>query len=68
MSPDVNNVAQILYGTRKNIDSSKYGNDLAKLKDHARNIDSALEGKTWLIGERVTLADIACGVVLTPAF
>jgi glutathione S-transferase len=55
-------------GDPKKLNSAKYNADLKKLKDEAKTLNTVLKGKKFLVGDSVTLADLVCGYVLTPAF
>ena len=46
----------------------KYAEDLKTLKDEAKLVNSALKGKKFLVGDKLTLADVVVGWSLTTAF
>lgn len=64
---NVNLVTAAIGGSAK-VDEASFNNSLKKIKDDVRILNTVLNGKTWLVGNKVTLADIYVGCVLTPAF
>ena len=68
LSPVVESVATGIMGDPKKFNQAVYNNDLKKLKDEAKTLSTYLKGKKWLVGDKVTLADLYCGHVLTQAF
>jgi len=46
----------------------KYDEDLKTLKEEAKFVNSALKGKKFLVGDKLTLADVVVGWSLTTAF
>jgi translation elongation factor EF-1beta len=67
LSPVVDSVANGIMGAKK-VSPTQYSNDLKTLKDEAKVLNGCLKGKKFLVGDKVTLADLVCGYVLTPAF
>jgi len=55
-------------GDPKKLNIAKYNADLKKLKDEAKVLSTYLKGKKWLVGDKMTLADLVCAHALTPAF
>lgn len=45
-----------------------FNDDVNALKKAVSALNTALKGKTWLVGDSVTLADIICGTLLTTSF
>lgn len=68
MAPVVESVANGITGDPKKINQTVYNNDLKKLKEEVKTLNTYLKGKNWLVGNSVTLADLYCGHVLTQAF
>lgn len=68
LSPVVDSVANGIMGDPKKFNQTQYNNDLKKLKDEAKVLNGCLNGKKFLVGDKITLADLVCGYVLTPAF
>lgn len=60
-----NRVTNTIYGQIKN---ANFSDDLAAVKNFFKKLSDQLKGKKWLVGERLTLADLTCGVMMAPAF
>jgi len=59
-------VCQTIFGHVK--DTSKFNVELKNLKDTLKAMDNHLNGKQWLVGNQVTLADLICGCTLQTSF
>jgi glutathione S-transferase len=58
----------LLFNTPKDLDMKKFTALVDELKKQVTPLNSHLKGKQWIVGNSVTMADIACASVLTPAF
>ena len=65
--PLVDSVVSQIQGSTK-FNNESYTKDLKALKEKAKTLNSLLKGKKFLVGDSVTLADLAVAHVLTPAF
>lgn len=65
--PLVDSVVSQIQGSTK-FNNESYTKDLKALKEKAKALNSLLKGKKFLVGDSVTLADLAVAHVLTPAF
>lgn len=58
----------MLFNTPKDLDMKKFNALVDELKKQVTPLNNYLKGKQWIVGNSVTMADIACAAVLTPAF
>lgn len=65
--PTVDLIAGAIQGTNK-IDTARFNDLIKKLKEQVKIMNSHLNGKEWLVGDKFTLADVFAGSILTPAF
>jgi len=56
----------VVFGNEKNIEV--HTRAVKELKEACKVLNSALNGKEWLVGESLTLADIFVAIYLAPAF
>jgi glutathione S-transferase len=56
-----------ILGTAK-VPTERYNQDVKTLKDAAKVLNAHLNGKTWIVGNQPTLADIFVGHTLTTSF
>ena len=68
LAPVVETVANGIMGDPKKLNKAAYDNGLKKLKEEAKALNTCLKGKKFLVGDQLTLADLVCAYVLTPAF
>jgi elongation factor 1-gamma len=68
LAPVVDVVATGITGDPKKLNKAAYDNGLKKIKDEAKTLNTHLKGKKFLVGDKLTLADLYCAYVLTPAF
>jgi len=61
-------MVDVLTGKNAKFETSEYNNALNKVKAEAISLNGALSGKKFLLGEKVTLADLVCAWTLMPAF
>lgn len=59
-------VADVIFGQSK--DYAGFKTKYASLKSEVNVLNEYLQGRQWLVGDSVTLADIYCGYVLFTAF
>lgn len=64
----VDSVTDAIQGDPKKVNNAKYTSDLKALKDAAKTLNTALKGKSYLVGDKVTLADLAVALTWAPAF
>lgn len=58
----------MFFNTPKDFDIKKFNTVADELKKAVTPLNAHLKGKKWIVGDNVTMADIACASVLTPAF
>ena len=58
----------ILTGKNAKFETAEYSNTLNKVKNSAIALNGSLKGKNFLVGDKVTLADLVCAWTLMPAF
>ena len=51
-----------------NIDAEKFNNAVKEIKDHIKTLNIHLQGKTHLVANRITVADIAIAMNLIPLY
>ena len=59
---------QAIQGHVKDVDQKVFTAKVGEVKALAKTVNSALNGKTFLVGSKCTLADLAVGAFFTPAF
>jgi len=64
----VSDVASAIRGNTKTVDLKKYAADVKCLKDAAKSVNAALKGKKFLVGDKLSLADVVVAWSLTTAF
>jgi len=57
-----------IQGHVKDVDQKEFTAKVGEVKGLAKTVNSALNGKTFLVGSKCTLADLAVGSFFTPAF
>lgn len=57
-----------IQGHVKDVDQKVFTAKVGEVKALAKTVNSALKGKTTLVGSKTTLADLAVGAFFTPAF
>jgi len=65
--PTIDQIAGAIQGTMK-MDNTKFTDLVKKLKESIKIMNNHLNGKQWLVGDKLSLADIVAGSILTPAF
>lgn len=58
----------MLYNTPKNLDMQVFNKLVDGLKKKVSSLNDWLKGKKWIMGNNLTMADIACAVALKPCF
>ena len=61
-------VCNDIMATPANIDVKAHNDDVNALKKQVSFLNTALKGKTWIVGDAPTLADILCGMTLMTSF
>jgi elongation factor P--beta-lysine ligase/glutathione S-transferase len=67
LTPAVDLLAGAITGTTK-LSAAQFTETVKKVKEQVKTLNTALNGKQWLVSDRPTLADVVCGCVLAPAF
>lgn len=57
-----------ILGVGKPVDNKTFTDGLKKLKEQAKVLDTYLKGKEWLVGSKMTIADIYLGSSIATAF
>ena len=65
--PAMSGVAYPTFGM-KIVQATEYSKLLETLKNHLKVLDNALNGKQFLVGSQVTLADLNVAAILTIPF
>ena len=68
LGPCLEGLQEMLFNTPKDLDMKKFKAHVDELKKQVTPLNNHLKGKKWIVGDSVTMADIACAHVLTPAF
>lgn len=68
MQPHFYNIIRAVFGFGDPVDSDVYNNSIKEFKDTIMRINAHLQGKTHLVGNRVTVADVAVAVQLIMVF
>jgi len=68
IAPQVDHMTSMLFNPAKSADTKEFNASVDLIKKEVSSLNNALKGKKWLVGDSVTMADIACANVLTPAF
>lgn len=58
----------MLFNPGKDLDMKAFNAVVDLVKKEVTPLNNSLKGKKWIVGDSVTIADIACANVLTPAF
>jgi hypothetical protein len=61
-------MADIITGKNTKFDAKTFTDLVNKVKAGAIDVNVALKGKTTLVGDKVTIADLVCAWTLMPAF
>ena len=61
-------VESTIQGKDKKVNMDKYNANVKRVKEQIRDLNNHLNGKQWISGNKVSVADIVCGCLLTPAF
>jgi elongation factor 1-gamma len=56
------------FGLGNSVDAEKFNNAVREIKDHIKTLNAHLQGKTHLVANRVTVADIAIAMNLIPLY
>ena len=64
----MSDIEGLVFNTPKDLDMKKFNELVSELKKQVKPLNTHLKGKKWIVGDSVTMADIACGHVLTDAF
>lgn len=64
----VKTVSDIITGTVTKFDTKVYNEAVNKVKSEAMALGNAVKGKKYLVGDKVTAADLVCAWTLMPAF
>lgn len=67
LQPSIEQISGAVYGSYK-LDNARFNELIKNLKDSVKVLNGHLNGKQFLVGNSVTLADVVVGSVLTPAF
>ena len=68
LAPSMDALQGMLFDTPKDLDIKKFNSIVDEVKKQVTPLNNLLKGKKWIVGDSVTMADIACASVLTPAF
>lgn len=68
IAPHVDHMTSMIFNPAKSADTKEFNAAVDVIKKEVTPLNNALKGKKWLVGDSVTMADIACAQVLTPAF
>jgi len=68
VQPSVTAVSDVITGKTTKFDTKVYNEDVNKVKAQAIALSTALKGKKFLVGDKVTVADLVCAWTLMPAF
>jgi glutathione S-transferase len=68
LAPHVETMTNMLFNTAKDVDMKAFNAVCDVIKKEVTPLNNTLKGKKWIVGDSVTMADIACANVLTPAF
>ena len=62
------NVIRAVFGVGNLIDTDVFNNSVKEVKEIVKTVNVHLQGKKYLVGERITVADIAIAIQLIPLF
>mmetsp|Transcript_29902 Transcript_29902/g.45735 ORF Transcript_29902/g.45735 Transcript_29902/m.45735 type:complete len:142 (+) Transcript_29902:2066-2491(+) len=68
LHPVAQEVEADLLGLTKKVNMDAYNQNVKSLKEMAKALNTALNGKTWLVGSQPSLADLVLGHFLTSSF
>ena len=58
----------MIYSPPKNLDAKTFKATVATVMSEIKDLSKHLKNRSWIVGDSVTLADLACACVLTPLF
>jgi glutathione S-transferase len=67
LAPTVDLIAGAIQGTSK-LDTTRFNEAVKSLKASVKVLNGHLNGKQYILGDKVTLADLVAGAILAPAF
>ena len=68
LQPHMYNILRAVFGYGEPADPEVFNNSVKEVKEIAKTVNVHLQGKKYLVGERVTVADIAIAVQFIPVF
>lgn len=57
-----------ILGVGKPVDNKTFTEGVKKLKEQAKTLDTYLKGREWLVGSKLSVADIYLGSSIATAF
>merc|ERR1711998_364988 len=63
LKPRIDAAQNMIFNAQKDVDMKAFNESVEAVKKEVSVLNNALKGKKWLVGDSVTMADIACGTV-----